>query len=399
MKTKIKKTISIILSIITVSTIVFGNNIFAYASLGNYHYTTDDGLSIYTEQIVPNGSVTNSSGDTYTATSMGGISVSASGNKLYVVKGGSLNDQIAVLYYYSDYTNASTRKTIKFRQKLLGHANAMAIDDKFIYVTRWCSNGTNGSKVLRISRKAINELSNNSQINNTNAKTSNGTTVCFDVPVYTKSDKSQTYTGKITAITGYEYNSNDRITKFIIDYPSANTSTAKGYIIANLNSGCMYVYNQPNKIIRVKNPYGSSFNGYNIPHYQDITYWSRYGLFIPVYYNKKDANGNNVSSKSNVILIYNLNNPNNDSNGELNPNHSIEINREKDENNRILAQYEIESISFTNVDSTSATHKMLLSTNRRTQANNTGCIDAIEMSSNFDSYMNSIWIINKKRGV
>lgn len=387
-----KRLICLLLTATVILSIVYSSNTIASAYVGNIPFIVDsaNNFSLQTQAIVKNGSVTTKSGVEFVATSMGGVSVSASGNKLYVVKGGSENDQIAVLYYYSDYTDLSTRKTIFFRQKILGHANAMAIDDKFIYVTRWCTNGTNGSSIVRISRKAINELPDNAHVTSFNQVTSNNTTVCFKVPVYTSSDKSTLYTGAITAITGYKYNSKNRITRFIINYPSANTSTSRGYIIANLNSGSMYVYDNESRIIRVKNPYPNNWMGNTSPHYQDIAYWDRYGLFVSVYYNKKNADGTTESSTDNVILNYDINSSDPDADRTYSPTHSIEISRDVDEFGRELKQYEIESLSFTNMDSPDKNHQMLLSTNRRVSEQGAGCRDAIEISSDFDAYMEKV---------
>ncbi len=90
-----------------------------------------------------------------------GLSVTASGTnkRLFVVQINGQNNK-AILYMYKDYTAMTNSSDDEYGTFVLsdfvGHANAMAIDNNYIYIACW--NGKtneNGQKIARISRNML----------------------------------------------------------------------------------------------------------------------------------------------------------------------------------------------------------------------------------------------------
>lgn len=85
---------------------------------------------------------------------IGGLSIGAK-NGMYAIKSNEKN-HVSVLHYYKDIDSGGITQKIFFTDDLLGHANAMAIDDKYIYVTMWQRFDNEKSHILRILRSDIN---------------------------------------------------------------------------------------------------------------------------------------------------------------------------------------------------------------------------------------------------
>ena len=372
MKSKINSQVrffNLLLSVIIFVSFIFGNTLYAQAA--------DDGVVVKTNTFfnVPNYKFPNNQNPTYTITSIGGISAELSGKELYVLKGKAIlvsNDtetnQLAALYYYPDITKGNSGvKKILFRKKLLGHANAMAIDKTFIYVTTWPTNKlSNGqTQIVRISRKAIREWNESTHVTSPSATSPNGTTLFGYMNIYNNSDGSQ-YTKTIKSIAGYKYNSStQKIKSFIINYGDEANGKIP-YTTAEISSATtktIYVMNDNNHIFKVNNPYtnGINNNGY-IHTVQDIGYNATYGLYIPIYLKPS----NNSSGQHNRILR--LSNAKLNTTGDARQNLSADTKLKVD--NSSLDQYEVESIAFTNKTINGTTGlKMLLSVNRYSSTN------------------------------
>ena len=125
------------------------------------------------------------------ATNMGGMCIQTTNNHVFVVKSNS-GQEDGALYYYNNIFNSQFKnesnlkhpKRIKFFNGLLGHANSMAIDNNYLYVTMWKSGMSNyganryTNHILRISRAAINEVSDGFSVTSVNTYTPNGIKFC-----------------------------------------------------------------------------------------------------------------------------------------------------------------------------------------------------------------------------
>ena len=91
---------------------------------------------------------------------MGGISVAVTGSnkRLFVIKANDNNDT-ATLTMYLDYEDMNYGENEDFGyfklDGIVGHANGMAIDDDYLYITCWQTNDTNGRKIARIKRSVL----------------------------------------------------------------------------------------------------------------------------------------------------------------------------------------------------------------------------------------------------
>lgn len=148
---KLKKSISIFLSVMIAVSVMSGVDLFAQAadihsvSTSNvstvfkvHNYLEDYGIS------------------TDIASNLGGISAGTANNRLFAVKS-SQSQNVAAFYYYDNiYDTAYTKETKKplqiiFKNGILAHANSMTVDDDYVYISMWKKGSSvNKNTIMRI---------------------------------------------------------------------------------------------------------------------------------------------------------------------------------------------------------------------------------------------------------
>lgn len=208
----------------------------------------------------------------------GGISLGKANGRLFAVKQGQ--DTEAVLYYFPSF-NGTTRKAIHLHN-YVGHANGMALDANYIYITAWKNDsaGTNGSVIKRISRSGISATADGGAI------PSNSSYVTSMNVTYSAAN-GITVGGPITAIT--KYTGSNFIVRCKVSYPNQSTLNASitengiiyyPHAIARPNSAGTGFTVSANDVFLVRNTVGTSTTG------QDIYYKSGFGLFVPRWKNQ-----------------------------------------------------------------------------------------------------------------
>ena len=95
-----------------------------------------------------------------------GINEANGKNCMFAVKAGQ-NDGVAVLYYYPDMSDLTTRK--HFIIYGAGHANGMTIDSNYIYITTWSNKNIDenegiSNEIMQIPKNLFNTLSSGSVV-------------------------------------------------------------------------------------------------------------------------------------------------------------------------------------------------------------------------------------------
>ena len=376
-----KKIISSMLTIFVIVAIMFNIDLIAGAAVS---VTTVKESHIKTVFDVNNYPYNTGSG-TVTSTNLGGISVGAANNRLFAVKSNS-GEEVATLYYYnniydSGFANGTKKpKRIVFTEGLLGHANAMAVDDDYIYVTMWQKNGSEKNSIIQISRKAISLLADEAVVSKTKktVKDSNGDSIAIYKTFTPKYSDGKDYTKSIASITRYSYNKDAGITKFIIGYGYTSDRKTLNFTIATLQDGKFTVSRD---YFVVNNSLGKSSDTM-----QDIFYDSAYGLLIPIW----------VSGTSNRVLCADIRAIKNNTSGEtltFDPYKILSVTKSKD-NNGTLTQFEMESIAFVKRDENknSIDFRLIFSCNKLKLDNNgknVGC-DAIEEITPLKTYLTKL---------
>lgn len=310
------------------------------------------------------------------STNLGGISVGAANNRLFCVKSGS-GEEIGTLYYYNNIYDegfsdgTKLPKRIVFIDGLLGHANAMAIDDKYVYVTMWQKNGTEKNSIIRISRRAISHLKDGDVVSKkkktVTVKDTDEKIKIYDV-FEPKTESGEAYSKKIASITRYSYNKTAGRTKFIIGY--SNGKSTLGFTFATITDSGLTVSTSKDDIFYVKN---TAKDG-TTATIQDIFYDSAYGLFIAMW------NG----GVENQVLRANIKGISSEENRTCEPIQVISIKKESDQNGT-LDQFEIESMAFVKRDSNknSSDYRFIFSCNK--DPKNSSQRDSIEELVGFSS--------------
>lgn len=331
--------------------------------------------------------VRNNTVDGNTSTNIGGISAGTANNRLFVVKSNS-KEKYGTLYYYNNvyderFKDESKKpKKITFKNGLLGHANAMAVDDNYVYVTMWTDNLEEKSSILQISRKAISLWDEDVVVASTNdyVKDSSGEKVyiCKKFIPKENTEDGPTYTKSISAITRYSYDKTNKITKFIIRYNNANNDANVTYTIATLKDGVFTVSTNPDDMFEVK-------TGITGVTQQDIFYDYDYGLMIPMWV------GGTSGKTQNYILFVNIRNLKNTSSTKVvfEPYKTLYFNKTSDANGT-LTKFEIESIAFIKRDENKEDipYRLLFSCNKA-DASGTGC-DSIEEITPLSNYVKEL---------
>ena len=139
--------------------------------------------------------------------SIGGFSIEKGINRMYVVKSNRENEVHANFYYYPDINNPS--KFAIFKLENAGHANSMAIDNNYIYVSAWGKENKR-SNIIRIAKNTIKTM----KFSQNREKIDNYDILKTYYKTYNQSTKNYTYslTTEISAITNYN-NSGTFITR------------------------------------------------------------------------------------------------------------------------------------------------------------------------------------------
>ena len=334
-----KKFISTFLVIIMLFGIGCGTNLFAFAE----DYTYEDSKTIKTIFDVPDNRYNG-----YNSTNLGGISVGTANNRLFCVKSNGY-EQIGTLYYYNNIYDSRFKngtkspKKIVFTDGLLGHANAMAIDDSYVYVTMAQKNGTEKTAILRISRLAISALKDGDVVSKTRTTVkddTSGNTIKIYTVLRPKTTSGANYTKSISFITRYKSNKNTGVTKFIIGYP--NGKQKLGFTFATLSGDNFTVSTSKDDVFYVNNPYAKSANDTGVV-IQDIFYDAYYGFFVSMWMYKDNSPRISVNTL-NYVLRANIKNLSTANNRTLDPVDKVIINKPTDHNGT-LTKFEIESIA------------------------------------------------------
>lgn len=298
-----KKIISSVVAVVMAVLVFCSTSVMAFAD------TTEHNASVITHSDV---SFENKIPTYSSASSVGGISVGTSNNRLFTLKANDEKFQVSVLYYYSNLYSSAAPKKIVFKDNLLGHANGMSLDDNYLYITGWqISKDSNvKTRIMRVSRSAIAamsdkeevKLSDSSSTTNINANmTIKGKKYNVLKEIKPLKQDGSLYKGDINAITRLNYNktnANDPIVKFIINYDLSksslslpfNNNEGLAYTIATLRNGQITVSENESDIFFVRTNgvlYRENGSGtlqtlsYNTK--QDIFYEPGYGLYIPVW--------------------------------------------------------------------------------------------------------------------
>ncbi|MDO4380434.1 MAG: hypothetical protein Q4D20_06130 [Clostridia bacterium] len=379
-----KKIISTFLVIIMLFGIGCGTNLFAFAAGDPIEFDNSNIKTIF--------DVKNNKYNGVTSTNLGGISVGTANNRLFCVKS-NFDEVVGTLYYYNNIydnrfnTGKKTPKKIVFVDGLLGHANAMAIDDSYVYVTMAQKNGTEKTAILRISRLAISALKDGDVVSKTRTtvKDTNGNTLKIYTVLRPKTTSGATYTKSISFITRYTSNKNTGVTKFIIGYP--NGKQKLGFTIATLSGDNFTVSTSKDDLFYVNNPYAKAANDSSV-FMQDIFYDAYYGLFIPMWmYGGEDA----INTQNYVLRvdIRGLKTQGKTENLVLNPLDVISINKTEDQNGT-LSHFEIESIAFIkrNENRVDSAYKFIFSCNKK--PTRTAQNDSIEELVGFTDQVNQL---------
>lgn len=237
-----------------------------------------------------------SNGNKFNCTNISGIGIGKSKNRLFVVKShdaGNISD--AAFYYYPNMDNPSNKRV--FRLKYAGHANAMAVDNSYVYITASTStndpnypHANNDNCIIRIARSLITSLSDGDTINYSDYTS-------FE-PIAEESGVYSSYTENISMITKYNNNG-----KFIINFEPLATASTFAFTTAEIKTvggqEKFVVSKNCNDIFLVnKNLLGTHNN------HVDICYAPSCGLFVPIWGGSLSSPNRN---KNIVLWVNNVN--------------------------------------------------------------------------------------------
>lgn len=374
----LKKILCVFLSAITILTIAFGGNALAFAD----DLTTTIWRKPDYKKVVE---IPNYKFGDYSATNLGGMSAGTANNRLFVVKSVTKGENEAemesngVLYYYSDIYNPSNVKRIKFTNGLLGHANSMAVDDNYIYVTMWQKkDGGEKTRILQINRKAISAMPENDIIRSATERRE-GIKVC--TRFYPKNPDGTKYETPISSITKYSYDSVNKKTTFIIgagNYDDRRILIYKKAVLDH-NTNVITVLDTT---YYIKNTALDTGKGVT---QQDIFYDKEYGLFIPEWHGstgnrldnsimqvdlKRQTTPYTIQTGNNAGTVINV----------ITPTYLHTLNS----NDSSLTTFEVESMAFIkkSSDKKSSAFRVLLTANIAGNGNSDAIVEIKSPSSN-----------------
>jgi len=322
---KNQKLFTIMLSLLTLSSIIFTMNTSVFAAvLPDIATTTTH--------------VTNIVNHTYggeSCSNVGGLSVTSSGSnkRMYSLKASNEQNE-AVLYFFKNYDNITDSNYGRIRlSNLVGHANGMTIDDNYIYITGWNSTGNNPdakNDIIRISRNTIWTMYNAKEEIDKGKLTasSDGVTVFSAVD-----SNNNVWDKRIYGITKYQSNGN-----FIINHGLATTQNGTQvlkFTTATITNNKFVVSTSAADVFSVDTGLSNTTG-------QDFEYSPACGLMIPRWHDGSDS-----TKMNNTIVWIKLNSLSGDNRTytEANSNfRHIIVNANPSQ----FSKYEIESISFDN---------------------------------------------------
>ena len=274
---------------------------------------------------------------------MQGMCVTATGsnNRLFAVNIRESENKVK-LYMYKDYTSMTNSDDDDYGTFLLngiaGHANGLAVDDNYIYITCWSKKTSeNGNKILRISRSKLWSMYKATSDTYKGEIEVDGTGCTILSSYYSDGN---IYNGVIYSITYYKNG------KFIINYDvkSSEKYTKDDhptkiiyYTTAEVQNGRFVINNSPSEIFcvdtEVVNPKG-----------QDIGYGASNGFFIVLWLGNDTTN---VDMTKNTIVWVKLNSLSGierfySSSNEKAKYRHINVNKSES----IFKKYEMESVSI-----------------------------------------------------
>lgn len=331
MKKNFKKYLIVLTSLITFISILFGMNSTVLAET----------LSVINTTITRMATIPNVKVGGVNCTNIGGLSVASndSNKRLYVVKSNE-NEVESVLYFYANYDNISDNMDnsnnsnygiCKIRG-LIGHANAMTLDDNYIYITCWKSSDSDaGSRndILRISRNEIWSMYKNRNGTNMGTIDSNNmhNSVIFTAKKLDSNGGYEDYTLAIRSITKYKNNG-----EFIIGRGVHGGRWC--FTTAKIVDNRFVVSTTTEDIFKVEIDKTDWTN-------QDIGYSPSNGLFLPCW----DKNGSKVE---NIIYWVKLNSLSGENRVYKNDGSCKYRKISVKKVNNTITTWEVESISFDN---------------------------------------------------
>ena len=312
---KTQRLLTTIISLLLVFSLFISTGAVVYADNTVYNAPKLTNNDVFFKNSIP----TNANG----ASSVGGITVGTANNRLFALKAKEGDVRKATLYYYSNIYSSSTPKQIKFHNYLLGHANSVAPDNDYLYVTGWQQEGPYKNRIMRISRAAISACPNNYTVNYNSSTdwTPDGVNIVRNIDgtnynilkeIRPKKADGSNYTYEIRCMTRFHYDTTNNIVKFFIDYNPTDTSNLPfnlnqgiAYTVATLQNGVLTVSEAPKDIFFIKTSgiqytvgNSNTINNLSYTTKQDIFYEPNYGLYIPVW--------NSNSATISIVLRVNM---------------------------------------------------------------------------------------------
>ncbi|MBQ4156218.1 MAG: hypothetical protein IJD90_05385 [Clostridia bacterium] len=184
--------------------------------------------------------------DSIICQTMGGIGVGPQLKRLFVVKSKESQNR-ALLYYFPNLYNQNDYQVITLKN-IAGHANSMAIDYNYIYITRWRDDGTITKQITRISRDKIRDAYLDLKNGVVNSVVFDADDCTIFQPKVKNSDGSYSnFAYAIRTITKYKQDG-----QFLITY--ANNQVFKAgqvaYTVANVTDG-KFIVSEKKKDIKV----------------------------------------------------------------------------------------------------------------------------------------------------
>lgn len=422
---KNKRIISIFISVLIILTLSVGGSLEVFAA--TTVFKSSDVTHLAT---VPNKPDNNENIPDFSVSAMGGLSVGEANNKVFVLKSNSKQTE-SVLYYYKNVSvnKATNVKRIIFKNTLLGHANAMAIDQKYLYVAKWCAEETvptgatndeiiavkkrneknqkHRGTIIKISREAINQMSDGSIVYYKSEETKASTKVnyynqhnkingklVYDQFKFRKDGTSQLYgtdtnqKEAITSITKYRYSENSdgtTTTKFLINYSSNKSKWQHTYTIAtvvyNTNTGKVNsqktsVSTNSQDMFTVNLPKPKTNVAAELTNYtgQDIFYKRGYGLFIAIWHKgnyDEDKKNKYMKTQHNRNSIYQVNIDSRGAGQSYNEN-DMEVWQLDMHGFKDYYKYELESVAFLPINTDKTKFKLIYTANAAKNTNKTG---------------------------
>lgn len=314
-----QKSLCILVSIISIIVLLLTMNYSVLADVTNYTVTTERLADLNTSPYLDNTKIS--------CTAVGGVGIGPNLKRLFALQSNE-DKNVAALYYFPNLDKGTDFKVITLKG-IAGHANAMAVDDNYIYITRWRTDGTITKQITRISRNDIRNayltMKNDSSVKEVVFDKDDCT--IFQPKVLNSDGTYSNFQYSIRSITKYTKNG-----EFLITYSNSSVfkSGQVAYTVAKIVNDKFVVSESKNDIFIIKDSlFTSSTTG------QAICYEPGHGLFIPRWHK---------NHQNTVVWVDIDNSYTTDSNGYryYSPIGHIKINKSAN----IFTKYEVEAIDF-----------------------------------------------------